>query len=84
MDVKLDALSAVIGRSWEKSVSVGVTLSRGSMEGKVGTTVGEGASSVWVGMGVGILGICWQETSIIKMSKGKYLLKNFIRVPFVP
>jgi hypothetical protein len=84
MGVKLDALSAVIGRSWEKSVSVGVTLSRGSMEGKVGTTVGEGAGSVCVGMGVGILGICWQETSIIKMSKGKYLLKNFIRVPFVP
>lgn len=82
MGAKLDALSAAIGTSREKSGGVGVTFKRGSMEGKVGTAVGEGADSVCVGLEVGTAGSCWQATSIIKMSKGKCLLKDFIQAPF--
>lgn len=52
------------------------------MEGKVDTAVGEGAGSVCVELGVGTSGSCWQETRIIKMSKGKYLLMDFIQAPF--
>ena len=50
--LKLDEFSAMIGARWEKSAGVGVTLKTGSIEGKVGTAVGEGAIIVEGGVEV--------------------------------